>query len=153
MEIAQDETGDRINLMTMHAAKGLEFDTVFLPGWEEGLFPSQRTMDESGLAGLEEERRLAYVGLTRARKRIRIPLPPIAACTARGRAHCRRASSASSRPIMSTPVASTEGFYGDIGFRDNAAGQEFASTYDKPRLSVAIAHRARAKAACARARR
>ncbi len=72
MEIAQDESGDRINLMTLHAAKGLEFDTVFLPGWEEGLFPSQRTMDENGLAGLEEERRLAYVGLTRAKKRIRV---------------------------------------------------------------------------------
>ena len=69
MEIAQDESGDRINLMTLHAAKGLEFDTVFLPGWEEGLFPSQRTMDENGLAGLEEERRLAYVGLTRAKQR------------------------------------------------------------------------------------
>jgi DNA helicase-2/ATP-dependent DNA helicase PcrA len=55
--------------MTLHAAKGLEFDTVFLPGWEEGLFPSQRTMDESGAKGLEEERRLAYVGLTRARRR------------------------------------------------------------------------------------
>src|SRR5450432_2937662 len=69
MEIAQDESGDRINLMTLHAAKGLEFDTVFLPGWEEGLFPSRRTMDENGKAGLEEERRLAYVGITRARKR------------------------------------------------------------------------------------
>ena len=55
--------------MTLHAAKGLEFDTVFLPGWEEGLFPSQRTMDEGGQKGLEEERRLAYVGLTRARRR------------------------------------------------------------------------------------
>ncbi len=53
----------------MHAAKGLEFDTVFLPGWEEGLFPNQRALDESGAAALEEERRLAYVGLTRARKR------------------------------------------------------------------------------------
>src|SRR5246500_239333 len=72
MEIAQDESGDRINLMTLHAAKGLEFNTVFLPGWEEGLFPSQRTMDENGLAGLEEERRLAYVGLTRAKQRIRV---------------------------------------------------------------------------------
>ena len=58
--------------MTLHSAKGLEFDTVFLPGWEEGLFPSQRTLDEQGRAGLEEERRLAHVGLTRARKRAKI---------------------------------------------------------------------------------
>jgi DNA helicase-2/ATP-dependent DNA helicase PcrA len=69
MDNEQNSDGDRVNLMTLHAAKGLEFDTVFLPGWEEGLFPSQRTMDESGLKGLEEERRLAYVGLTRARQR------------------------------------------------------------------------------------
>ena len=58
--------------MTLHAAKGLEFDTVFLPGWEEGLFPNQRALDESGRAGLEEERRLAHVGLTRARRRAKI---------------------------------------------------------------------------------
>lgn len=65
----QDQTGaDSISIMTLHGAKGLEFDAVFLPGWEEGLFPSQRSMDESGLKGLEEERRLAYVGITRARK-------------------------------------------------------------------------------------
>lgn len=64
-----NENDDYVSLMTLHGAKGLEFDAVFLPGWEEGLFPSQRTMDESGLAGLEEERRLAYVGITRARKR------------------------------------------------------------------------------------
>jgi DNA helicase-2/ATP-dependent DNA helicase PcrA len=64
------ETGtDMISLMTLHGAKGLEFNDVFLPGWEEGLFPHQRAMDESGLKGLEEERRLAYVGLTRARRR------------------------------------------------------------------------------------
>ena len=69
MENEENAEGDRCSLMTLHGAKGLEFDTVFLPGWEEGLFPSQRTMDESGAKGLEEERRLAYVGLTRARRR------------------------------------------------------------------------------------
>jgi DNA helicase-2/ATP-dependent DNA helicase PcrA len=63
------EKDDFVSLMTLHGAKGLEFNCVFLPGWEEGLFPSQRSMDESGLKGLEEERRLAYVGITRARKR------------------------------------------------------------------------------------
>jgi DNA helicase-2/ATP-dependent DNA helicase PcrA len=69
MENDESTSSDRVSLMTLHAAKGLEFDTVFLPGWEEGLFPSQRSMDESGAKGLEEERRLAYVGLTRARRR------------------------------------------------------------------------------------
>jgi len=69
MENEENVNADRTSLMTLHAAKGLEFDTVFLPGWEEGLFPSQRTMDESGAKGLEEERRLAYVGITRARSR------------------------------------------------------------------------------------
>ncbi len=69
MENEENTETDRVNLMTLHAAKGLEFDTVFLPGWEEGLFPNQRAMDENGAKGLEEERRLAYVGLTRARRR------------------------------------------------------------------------------------
>ena len=72
MDVDKANDGDRVSLMTLHAAKGLEFDTVFLPGWEEGLFPHQRSLDESGLKGLEEERRLAYVGITRARKRARI---------------------------------------------------------------------------------
>jgi DNA helicase-2/ATP-dependent DNA helicase PcrA len=63
---------DRVNIMTLHSAKGLEFGTVFLPGWEEGLFPHQRSLDEKGRAGLEEERRLAYVGITRAKRRATI---------------------------------------------------------------------------------
>jgi len=63
---------DAVSIMTLHSAKGLEFNTVFLPGWEEGLFPHQRTLDDQGRAGLEEERRLAHVGLTRARKRAKI---------------------------------------------------------------------------------
>jgi DNA helicase-2/ATP-dependent DNA helicase PcrA len=69
MENTASAGGDMVSMMTLHGAKGLEFDTVFLPGWEEGLFPNQRAMDETGRAGLEEERRLAYVGLTRARQR------------------------------------------------------------------------------------
>ena len=63
---------EKVTVMTIHAAKGLEFDNVFLPGWEEGVFPSQRALDEGGLASLEEERRLAYVAITRARKRCTI---------------------------------------------------------------------------------
>ncbi|WP_415402478.1 ATP-dependent helicase [Tateyamaria sp. SN3-11] len=66
MDNEQDDGGAKVSIMTLHAAKGLEFPMVFLPGWEDGLFPSQRSMDESGIKGLEEERRLAYVGITRA---------------------------------------------------------------------------------------
>ena len=66
---SESEQGE-VTLMTLHAAKGLEFDTVFMPGWEEGIFPSQRTIDENGAVGLEEERRLAYVGITRARRQV-----------------------------------------------------------------------------------
>ncbi len=72
MDHDQAAGGDLVNVMTLHSGKGLEFDTVFLPGWEEGLFPHTRALDESGHAGLEEERRLAYVGITRARKQVRI---------------------------------------------------------------------------------
>ncbi len=69
---ATQKDGDMVNIMSLHAAKGLEFHVVFLSGWEEGIFPSQRTMDELGTAGLEEERRLAYVGITRARHHLTI---------------------------------------------------------------------------------
>ncbi len=72
MENEEQAGEERLSLMTLHAAKGLEFDCVFLPGWEEGVFPNQRSIDENGLKGLEEERRLAYVGITRARKRCTI---------------------------------------------------------------------------------
>ena len=67
--IDQEWDGEKINMMTMHAAKGLEFEVVFLPGWEEGLFPHQKSLEEKGQNGLEEERRLAYVGITRAKKK------------------------------------------------------------------------------------
>jgi DNA helicase-2/ATP-dependent DNA helicase PcrA len=72
MDADRRDDDDAVSVMTIHAAKGLEFDTVFLPGWEEGLFPSQRALDENGRAGLEEERRLAYVAITRARRRLRV---------------------------------------------------------------------------------
>ncbi len=140
MEIEQNETGDRLNLMTLHAAKGLEFDTVFLPGWEEGLFPSQRTMDENGLAGLEEERRLAYVGLTRAKQRALISF------AANRRVHGSWQSALPSRFISELPeehveLGVDEGFYGgNAGFRDNMTG--FASTYDSPGWKRAQANKA-----------
>ena len=67
--VDQEWDGEKVNMMTMHAAKGLEFDVVFLPGWEEGLFPHQKSIEEKGQNGLEEERRLAYVGVTRAKKK------------------------------------------------------------------------------------
>ncbi len=142
MEIAQDESGDRINLMTLHAAKGLEFNTVFLPGWEEGLFPSQRTMDENGLAGLEEERRLAYVGLTRAKQRIRVSF------AANRRVHGSWQSALPSRFITELPeehvdTVVDEGFYGgNVGFRDNVQSGGFASSYESPGWKRAQANRA-----------
>ena len=67
--VDQEWDGEKVNMMTMHAAKGLEFDVVFLPGWEEGLFPHQKSIEEKGQKGLEEERRLAYVGITRAKQK------------------------------------------------------------------------------------
>jgi DNA helicase-2/ATP-dependent DNA helicase PcrA len=102
MENEQDSSADRLNMMTLHGAKGLEFDTVFLPGWEEGLFPSQRTLDESGNKGLEEERRLAYVGLTRARRRA------IISHAANRRLYANWTSSIPSRFIDEIPEAHVE---------------------------------------------
>jgi len=72
MDNDEARQGERVTIMTIHAAKGLEFDIVYLPGWEEGVFPSQRSLDEGGLAALEEERRLAYVAMTRARRKLTI---------------------------------------------------------------------------------
>ena len=102
MDVDREGDADTVSIMTLHSAKGLEFDTVFLPGWEEGLFPSQRTLDENGRAGLEEERRLAYVGITRARKRAYSASPRTAACTGCGRPRSPRASSTNCRRRMST---------------------------------------------------
>jgi DNA helicase-2/ATP-dependent DNA helicase PcrA len=102
MENAEGDPRDMVNIMTLHSAKGLEFDAVFLPGWEEGIFPSQRTLDENGNAGLEEERRLAYVGLTRARKRVEISY------AANRRVHNLWQSSLPSRFIAEIPHAHVE---------------------------------------------
>ncbi len=102
MENDENAEGDRVNLMTLHGAKGLEFDTVFLPGWEEGLFPNQRALDEGGLKSLEEERRLAYVGLTRARRRV------IVSHAANRRIYANWQSSIPSRFIEELPDADVE---------------------------------------------
>jgi len=152
MELEQNEGNhDRLNLMTLHAAKGLEFETVFLPGWEEGLFPSQRTLDEKGMAGLEEERRLAYVGLTRAKSRVFVSF------AANRRVHGQWQSALPSRFIGELPEAhvdniASEGFYGNYGggFRDNQSGSGFGttaafdSTYSSPGWRRAQEARARA---------
>mgnify|MGYP001555577270 FL=1 len=102
MEIAARPDEDLVSLMTLHAAKGLEFDTVFLPGWEEGLFPHPRALEEAGAAGLEEERRLAYVGITRARQRCLISF------AANRRVYNQWQSSLQSRFVDELPEAHVE---------------------------------------------
>ncbi len=103
MDASEGEQADEVSIMTLHAAKGLEYPIVFLPGWEDGLFPSQRSMDELGLKGLEEERRLAYVGLTRAEDGWRpSPSPATGACMASGNRRCRRVSSTNCPRTTST---------------------------------------------------
>ena len=117
-----------ISIMTMHGAKGLEFDTVFLPGWEEGLFPSQRSLDETGNAGLEEERRLAYVAITRARKQVYISF------AANRRVYNQWQSSIPSRFIKELPQEHVETYRLSSGLnygmgRKSSSG--FSKSYDR----------------------
>src|SRR6266516_1376744 len=126
--------GEAVSIMTLHSAKGLEFDTVFLPGWEEGLFPHQRTLDDQGRAGLEEERRLAHVGITRARRRVNIYF------AANRRMHGLWSSNIPSRFLDELPEADVEvreargGFaaYGNTGASRFDEMTHFGSTYGTP---------------------
>ncbi|SFH93459.1 ATP-dependent helicase [Albimonas pacifica] len=119
MDNETEDGGEKVSIMTLHAAKGLEFPAVFLPGWEDGLFPSQRSMDESGLKGLEEERRLAYVGLTRAREHLTVSF------AANRQMYGRWQNALPSRFIDELPEAHVEvltppGLYGHGGARAGA---------------------------------
>jgi DNA helicase-2/ATP-dependent DNA helicase PcrA len=138
---------DAVSLMTLHSAKGLEFDTVFLPGWEEGLFPHQRALDEQGRAGLEEERRLAHVGITRARRRAKIYF------ATNRRIHGSWSTTIPSRFLDELPANNVEiteskggagwggaGGYGPSRF-DNV--ESFGSTYTTPGWQRAQANRGR----------
>ena len=138
---------DAVSLMTLHSAKGLEFDNVFLPGWEEGLFPHQRALDEQGRAGLEEERRLAHVGITRARKRAKLFF------ATNRRIHGSWSTTIPSRFLDELPAANVEiteskggsgwggaGGYGASRF-DNV--ETFGSSYSTPGWQRAQANRAR----------
>ena len=126
--------GEAVSIMTLHSAKGLEFDTVFLPGWEEGLFPNQRTLDDQGRAGLEEERRLAHVGLTRARRRAKIYF------AANRRMHGLWSSNVPSRFLDELPETDVEvteskgGFssYGNTGASRFDEMTHFGSSYGTP---------------------
>ncbi|MCX7889631.1 MAG: UvrD-helicase domain-containing protein [Rhodobacteraceae bacterium] len=123
MDNDSEDAEEKVTIMTLHAAKGLEFPVVFLPGWEDGLFPSQRSMDESGLSGLEEERRLAYVGITRAERLCTISF------AGNRRVYGQWQSALPSRFIDELPAADVEvltppGLYGG-GF--GAAGAGFAA--------------------------
>ncbi len=146
MERSGDESQEVVTLMTLHAAKGLEFDTVFLPGWEDGLFPNQRAMDENGLKGLEEERRLAYVGLTRARRRA------ILSFAANRRLHGSWTATLPSRFLDELPEdcvtrESDQGLYGGAGDQAWAAMGGVAPELDRwnaRRLTPGLA-RARAR--------
>ena len=131
MDLDRGEQRDSVTLMTLHSAKGLEFPLVFLPGWEEGVFPSQRSMDESGERGLEEERRLAYVGITRAREEARISF------AANRQVYGRWTSQLPSRFVDELPMANVEassetGYYGS-GVREGPSRWDevnYGSGYD-----------------------
>jgi DNA helicase-2/ATP-dependent DNA helicase PcrA len=115
-----------VNLMTLHSAKGLEFDAVFLPGWEDGLFPNQRAMEENGLPALEEERRLAYVGLTRARHRAYVSF------AANRRIHGQWQSTVRSRFVDELPLEHVE-IVAELGLQPGAArNAEWAGTIEVP---------------------
>jgi DNA helicase-2/ATP-dependent DNA helicase PcrA len=136
---------DAVSIMTMHSAKGLEFDTVFLPGWEEGLLPHQRSLDDQGRAGLEEERRLAHVGLTRARRRARIYF------ASNRRMHGMWQTNLPSRFLDELPeahveVTATHGGFGGTGYGGGYGPSRFdemthfGSSYKTPGWQRAQAH-------------
>ncbi|MGO4619750.1 ATP-dependent helicase [Ensifer sp. 2YAB10] len=145
MDAEQNENLDAVSIMTLHSAKGLEFDTVFLPGWEEGLFPHQRALDEGGRSGLEEERRLAYVGITRAKHRCHIWF------VSNRRIHGLWQSTMPSRfldelPLAHVDVAENEQSYG--GYGRGGYGQSrfdkadpFQNNYSTPGWKRAQQHR------------
>jgi DNA helicase-2/ATP-dependent DNA helicase PcrA len=145
MDRDNGEAEQAVNIMTLHSAKGLEFDTVFLPGWEEGLFPHQRSLDESGRNGLEEERRLAHVGITRARKRAKIYF------ATNRRIHGMWTTTVPSRFLDELPEANVEvkeptGGTGGFGMSGYGASrfddmQSFGSSYNTPGWQRAQQHK------------